>query len=129
MSDRSQGEGWWLASDGKWYPPESRHPAPPPPPPEASTTSGLAIASLVLSLVWIYGLGSIAAIVFGHVALSQIKKSGGTQRGRGMAIAGLVLGYIGLVTAIIFIAIAIGNVLEFVESCNDTGQNLYSCEL
>lgn len=24
MSDRSQGEGWWLASDGKWYPPESR---------------------------------------------------------------------------------------------------------
>ncbi len=28
MSDTSQGEGWWLASDGKWYPPES---APPPP--------------------------------------------------------------------------------------------------
>ena len=25
MSDRSKGEGWWLASDGKWYPPES-HP-------------------------------------------------------------------------------------------------------
>jgi hypothetical protein len=34
MSDVSQGEGWWLASDGKWYPPESRPmPAPPPPPP------------------------------------------------------------------------------------------------
>ncbi len=31
MSDRPQGEGWWLASDGKWYPPESR-PAPPAPP-------------------------------------------------------------------------------------------------
>lgn len=31
MSDRPQGEGWWLASDGKWYPPESR-PAPPPAP-------------------------------------------------------------------------------------------------
>jgi hypothetical protein len=26
MSDSSQGEGWWMASDGKWYPPES-HPA------------------------------------------------------------------------------------------------------
>ena len=26
MSDRPQGEGWWLASDGKWYPPES-HPS------------------------------------------------------------------------------------------------------
>ncbi len=24
MSDRSEGAGWWLASDGKWYPPESR---------------------------------------------------------------------------------------------------------
>lgn len=33
MSDVSQGEGWWLASDGKWYPPESRPMAPPPPPP------------------------------------------------------------------------------------------------
>ncbi|MBP1631753.1 MAG: zinc-ribbon protein [Acidobacteria bacterium] len=31
MGDRPQGEGWWLASDGKWYPPESR-PAPPAPP-------------------------------------------------------------------------------------------------
>jgi hypothetical protein len=26
MSDTSQGPGWWLASDGKWYPPET-HPA------------------------------------------------------------------------------------------------------
>jgi hypothetical protein len=23
MSDSPQGEGWWLASDGKWYPPQS----------------------------------------------------------------------------------------------------------
>jgi len=33
MSDSPQGEGWWLASDGKWYPPQSQsqtHPAPPP---------------------------------------------------------------------------------------------------
>ena len=33
MSDTSQGAGWWLASDGKWYPPESAAPPPPPPPP------------------------------------------------------------------------------------------------
>ena len=32
MSDTSQGEGWWQASDGKWYPP-SAVPAPPVPPP------------------------------------------------------------------------------------------------
>jgi hypothetical protein len=33
MSDTSQGERWWLASDGKWYPPESATHLPPPPPP------------------------------------------------------------------------------------------------
>jgi type II secretory pathway pseudopilin PulG len=33
MSDASQGPGWWLASDGKWYPPEPVAPKPAPPPP------------------------------------------------------------------------------------------------
>jgi hypothetical protein len=37
MSDVSQGPGWWLAADGKWYPPEQQPnyqpPTPPPPPP------------------------------------------------------------------------------------------------
>lgn len=32
MSDIRQGEGWWLASDGRWYPPEQRVEVPPPPP-------------------------------------------------------------------------------------------------
>ena len=38
MSDTQQGHGWWQASDGKWYPPES-HPnyVVPPPPPVAPT--------------------------------------------------------------------------------------------
>lgn len=36
MSQVSGGPGWWLASDGRWYPPESRpQTGPPPPPPEA----------------------------------------------------------------------------------------------
>lgn len=35
MSDTSQGPGWWLASDGRWYPPESHPNASPPPPPPA----------------------------------------------------------------------------------------------
>lgn len=36
MSDTSQGDGWWMASNGKWYPPETHpdyEPPPPPPPP------------------------------------------------------------------------------------------------
>jgi hypothetical protein len=31
VSDTSQGPGWWLASDGMWYPPETASPPPPPP--------------------------------------------------------------------------------------------------
>lgn len=30
MSDQSQGPGWWIASDGKWYPPEAAPQQPPP---------------------------------------------------------------------------------------------------
>ena len=55
----------------------------------AARTSGLAIASMVLGIVWLFWLGSILAVIFGHVALSQIKRSMGTLSGRGMAIAGL----------------------------------------
>ena len=41
MSDRPQGEGWWLASDGKWYPPESPPAAPgAPAPPVAPGAPG-----------------------------------------------------------------------------------------
>ena len=38
MSDVSQGEGWWLASDGKWYPPQQ---SPLPPPPGQSTPADM----------------------------------------------------------------------------------------
>jgi hypothetical protein len=61
-----------------------------------SRTNGFAIASMVLGIVWIYWIGSILALVFGYVALHQIRQSRGTQGGRGMAIAGVVLGWIGI---------------------------------
>ena len=73
----------------------------------AGRYNGLAIASMVLGILWIYWVGSILAVVFGHIALSQIKKSGGTQAGRGMAIAGLVLGYIGVVFIVLLIALVV----------------------
>jgi hypothetical protein len=68
----------------------------------------LAIASMVLGIVWIYWVGSILAVIFGHVALAQINKSQGMQRGKGMAIAGLVLGYIGVATLALVIVLAAG---------------------
>jgi len=91
-------------------------PLPSPPP---RKTCGLAIASLVLGIVSVpmmccCGAGLVAAIlaiVFGHLAIGQIRRSEGRLDGKGMAVAGLVMGYIGLLlhiaVAIIFIAISI----------------------
>jgi hypothetical protein len=64
----------------------------------AQQTNGLAIASLIFGLVWAFWLGSIAAVLLGHAALRQIRMSGGRQSGRGLAVAGLMLGYFGLFT-------------------------------
>ena len=50
---------------------------------------------MVLGILWIFYIGSILAVIFGHIAISQTGKDP-TLRGRGMAIAGLVLGYIGI---------------------------------
>ncbi len=84
--------------------------------PSQPKTSGLAIWSLVLGIFGIVCFSIFAAIpgvICGHTALSRIKRSGGTLSGQGMAIAGLVIGYLGIAWAIVFIplmaAIAIPN--------------------
>ena len=52
-----------------------------------------AVVSLVLSLLSVYGVGSILGIIFGHIARSDIKKSNGRLTGDGLALAGLIIGY------------------------------------
>lgn len=83
------------------------------PQPTNPGTNGMAVASLVLGIVWIYWIGSVLALVFGYVAVNQIKTATRAgqppQSGRGMAIAGTVLGWVGvafLVLVVIGIAIA-----------------------
>jgi hypothetical protein len=66
----------------------------------------MAIASLVLGIVSIFCFGllvvvPILAVVFGHVALDRTARSGGAVTGRGLAIAGAVLGWIMLVPVVI----------------------------
>lgn len=56
--------------------------------------SGFAIAAFVVSLVWLYALTSIVAIILASIALRRIRERG--ERGRGLAIAAIVLGAIGL---------------------------------
>ena len=84
-------------------------PAPPPPPPppvgwgsdqpvQRQTTSGFAVAALVLGIAELCTgiFGGILAVVFGNLALARIDESNGAQKGRGMAITGIVLGWIAI---------------------------------
>ena len=95
------------------YPPASQVPYPPPPayappPPAApyvsisnaapmampSPTNGFAMASLVFGILALCtGITAIPAVICGHIALAQINQAGGMGQGKGMAIAGLVIGY------------------------------------
>ncbi|MHB8573582.1 MAG: DUF4190 domain-containing protein [Candidatus Dormibacteria bacterium] len=77
------------------------------PPASNRTTNGMAIASMVLGIIWIYWIGSILALVFGYVALGQIRSAGGRQAGRGMAIAGVALGWVGVGTLVLLIVFAV----------------------
>ena len=62
-------------------------------------TSGLAVTSLVLgivSLVMMPIITSIPAVICGHLARADIRRSQGTLSGDGLAITGLITGYLGL---------------------------------
>lgn len=115
-------------SNGPPSPPEPDRPPPPPqsppqypPPPypgypqyppygqppgyQARTYNGLAIASMVLGILWLYWVGSILALVFGYVAKRQIRER--DQLGSGMATAGIVLGWVGVGTLSLMIVFLI----------------------
>jgi Domain of unknown function (DUF4190)/Domain of unknown function (DUF1707) len=74
-------------------------------PAAVTPTSGLAIGALICGIaeIFTFGLAAIPAVILGHLARQQIRRTG--ERGDGMAIAGLVLGYlgIGIWTIIIFV--------------------------
>src|SRR5580693_3611048 len=69
-------------------------------PPRRAGMNGMAIASLVCSLLgWLCGIGPILGIIFGVLALNKIKETG--QGGRGLAIAGIAIGAVLIVFGII----------------------------
>jgi hypothetical protein len=77
----------------------------------------MAVASLVLGILWIFWIGSILAVIFGYVAKGQIDRSGGAEGGRGMAIAGIVLGWVGVGTLVLVI------VLSIIGAITDSGSS------
>jgi type IV pilus assembly protein PilA len=76
-----------------------------------ATTSPKAIASLVLGIFALFPPAAILAVLFGHLARSDVRRSQGRLKGSGMALAGLIFGYLGSSTIPILIiaAIAIPN--------------------
>ena len=62
----------------------------------------LAVVSLASA---ISGIGALIAVITGHVSLAQIKRSG--ESGRGLAIAGVVVGYIHIAFWIIFVLLGV----------------------
>jgi hypothetical protein len=77
--------------------------------PAAPRTNGMAVASLVCGLAGVllswftFGIPSILAAVFGGVGLKQLRESETEASGKGMAIAGLVLGVLVLIPALLLI--------------------------
>jgi hypothetical protein len=68
-------------------------------------TNGLAIAALVCGIVGLFPVAAVFAVVLGIVALNQLRER--VQRGRGMAIAGIVLGTLALVGWVILFVVAV----------------------
>lgn len=78
--------------------------------PPAPKNNGLAIASLVCSILGLFcGVGGILGIIFGFVARGQIKRSAGAQQGAGLALAGIIVGFVllGLWAAWLAVIIAV----------------------
>lgn len=73
-------------------------------PAPASGTNGMAVGAFVCGLLGI----SAVAIVLGFVARNQINRSGGREGGAGLALAGIILGFIWVgITIFIFISLAV----------------------
>jgi type IV pilus assembly protein PilA len=91
-------------------------------PPVQPKTSGMAIASLIFGCLFFFLPSAMIAIILGHISGSQIRKSAGRLKGSGMALAGLILGYIGIAVIpfiLIIAAIAIPNLLRARIAANE----------
>ena len=99
-------EGWSPRSDYGGPPPSPYGGAPQ----YGAPTDGMAIAALICGIASFVACGpvtGIAAIILGTMSRNKIDQSGGAVGGRGMATAGLVLGWISVVITVLFIILFI----------------------
>ncbi len=93
-----------------YEPPASPLDAPAPVSPAVpQRTNGFAVVSLSMGILWYFWIGSILALIFGYIAKRQIDALQGRQEGRGFAIAGIVLGWVGIgILAVVIIVVLVG---------------------
>ena len=91
-----------------YEPPASPLDAPAPITPAVpAKNNGFAVVALSMGIIWYFWIGSILALIFGYIAKRQIDASQGQQKGRGFAVAGIVLGWVGvgILALVIFLMI------------------------
>lgn len=79
-------------------------------PPYSPPTNTLAIISLIASIAGLTVLptvGSIAGLIMGYIAKRQIAESRGAMSGDGLAKAGIIIGWIGIIIALLAICLSI----------------------
>jgi hypothetical protein len=101
------------------YPTQPLYGAPQP----SSGSDGKGIASLVCSLIPACGVTSIVAVILGHLSRSDAKKKG--RQPSGISLAGLIIGYLGIVGWAIVIAVVATHTDEIAEGF-DLGVELKS---
>src|SRR5689334_21604277 len=108
------------------YPPQQAYPpqAQPNPGQYQPQTDGKATASLILGILSMLCFGlltGLPAIILGHISRGNIEQSRGRLTGAGMALTGLILGYVSIVSTIMIIAaIAIPNLMRARMSANES---------
>lgn len=70
--------------------------------PTAGRVSGMSVVSLVAGLLWFFGLGSLLAVIYGFIGLRECRVKG--MRGAPCAIAGVLLGTVGLIATVLYVA-------------------------
>lgn len=94
----------------------------------AKRESTLAIVSLISGILgWtiLPFIASIVAVITGHLAKKEIRESGGTMSGDGMALAGIILGYTMIGLALLGIIIVVVALLVFVPVISQTTGSLH----
>lgn len=85
----------------------SVYPTPQVPQNRNSTTAIISLIAGIAGWTVLPFLGAIVAVITGHIAQGEIKKSGGMVTGKGMATAGLILGYLSIALGICLVCLLV----------------------